>query len=208
MDYVKIRTALVSVSDKAGLTPLGSALADIDCHILSTGGTYRHLAEAGVPVLEVSQYTGFPEMMDGRVKTLHPRVHGGLLGRLDGAGTGTDAEVMDAHGIRPIDMVVVNLYPFEKTVAKADTTVPQAIEEIDIGGPAMLRSAAKNYQRVAVVIDPADYERIAAELAAHEGALSARTRFELAVKAFNHVAHYDVAIADYLSSLGDRGILQ
>lgn len=201
MTKVKIRTALVSVSDKAGLTSLGETLSKFDVHVLSTGGTFKSLSETDVNLEEVSSYTGFPEMMDGRVKTLHPRVHGGLLGRLEADGNGVDAAIMAAHGIKPIDLVVVNLYPFEQTVAAPGVVLADAIENIDIGGPAMLRSAAKNFNRVAVVVDPADYESVAGELTENDGCLSLATRFELAVKAFRHVAHYDVAIADFLARL-------
>ncbi|MEX2326824.1 MAG: bifunctional phosphoribosylaminoimidazolecarboxamide formyltransferase/IMP cyclohydrolase, partial [Pseudomonadales bacterium] len=198
MTNVKIRNALVSVSDKTGLASLGVALSQFSVHVLSTGGTFKSLSETGVSLEEVSAYTGFPEMMDGRVKTLHPRVHGGLLGRLHSDGSGVDAAVMSEHGIKPIDLVVVNLYPFEQTVSLPDVTLADAIENIDIGGPALLRSGAKNFDRVAVVVDPSDYESIVAELSDHDGCLSLSTRFELAVKAFTHVAHYDVAIAEYL----------
>lgn len=201
MTDTQIRTALVSVSDKAGIVDFAHCLTRHDVYILSTGGTQRALAEAGTPVAEVSDYTGFPEMMDGRVKTLHPRIHGGLLGRLEPGGAGQDAGVMETHGIRAIDLVVVNLYPFEKTVANPAATFEDAIENIDIGGPAMLRSAAKNLARVAVVVDPADYPALIRELDTNGGTISAETRFMLARKAFRHVADYDVAIANYLESL-------
>jgi len=198
MTDVRVRTALASVSDKTGLIPLANVLYNFDALILSTGGTFKALRDASLPVQEVSEYTGSPEMMDGRVKTLHPRIHGGLLGRLAPDGSGVDADVMARHGIRPIDFVVVNLYPFEATVARPDVTLPDAIENIDIGGPAMLRSAAKNYHRVAVVVDPADYDAVVDELRQKQGCISLDTRFRLAVKAFEHVARYDVAIAQYL----------
>lgn len=202
MTDFRVRTALASVSDKRDLSAFATALASHDVHVLSTGGTFKLLSDVGgLSVQEVSVYTGLPEMMDGRVKTLHPKVHGGLLGRLDADGSGIDAGVMEEHQIRAIDLVVVNLYPFEETVAKPDVTFAEAIENIDIGGPAMLRSAAKNHARVAVVVDPADYKAVASELAATGGMLSAKTRFALAVKAFSHVADYDVAIANYLSSV-------
>ncbi|MDZ7685050.1 MAG: hypothetical protein U5O39_08630 [Gammaproteobacteria bacterium] len=171
--------------------------------MLSTGGTFRTLAGTGVSVTEVADYTEYPEMMDGRVKTLHPRVHGGLLGRLDDDGDGPDAAVMARHGIRSIDVVVVNLYPFEETVAKSGVSLADAIENIDIGGPAMLRSAAKNMARVSVIVDPADYVALAEELAANDGAVSEQFRQRLAKKAFAHVAHYDVAISDYLEEALD-----
>ncbi len=196
MSQIKVSTALVSVSDKTGLPALGDALKRHDVRVLSTGGTAAALSSEGVNVTEVAAYTGFPEMMDGRVKTLHPKVHGGLLGRL-----GQDEEVMAANGIEAIDLLIINLYPFEQTVAKPDVTLDEAIENIDIGGPAMLRSAGKNMARVAVVVDPADYEALASELDANDGALSQETRNRLARKAFDHVAHYDNAIADYLKEV-------
>ncbi len=188
------RRALISVSDKQGVVEFARELGPLGFGILSTGGTARLLREAGIEVTDVADYTGFPEMMDGRVKTLHPKVHGGLLGRRD-----IDAEVMAEHGIDPIDLVVVNLYPFERTVARADCTLPEAIENIDIGGPTMLRSAAKNHRHVAVVVDPADYARVLEELRAG-GAVGDATRFDLAVKVFEHTARYDGAIASYLGA--------
>ncbi|UZR29864.1 bifunctional phosphoribosylaminoimidazolecarboxamide formyltransferase/IMP cyclohydrolase [Methylococcus mesophilus] len=191
-----IARALVSVSDKTGCVEFCRRLADIGVEIISSGGTARLLAEHGVPAIEVSDYTGFPEMMDGRVKTLHPKVHGGILGR-----RGIDEAVMAEHGIRPIDLVVVNLYPFEQTVARSDCDMETAIENIDIGGPALIRAASKNHASVAVVVDPADYSAVQAELEASGGGLSHATRFALAAKAFRHTAWYDSAIADYL----DRG---
>ncbi|MAW27947.1 MAG: bifunctional phosphoribosylaminoimidazolecarboxamide formyltransferase/inosine monophosphate cyclohydrolase [Gammaproteobacteria bacterium] len=196
MDVIKIRTALISVSDKTHLDAFGAALATHNVQLLSTGGTARVLRENGVAIREVSDHTGFPEMMDGRLKTLHPAVHGGLLGRL-----GIDDQVMADHNITPIDLVVVNLYPFESTIAKSGTTFADAIEDIDIGGPAMLRSASKNFSRVAVVVDVDDYAAVIREMADKDGALSSTTRYRLAVKAFEHVAAYDAAIANYLASL-------
>ncbi|WP_395794893.1 bifunctional phosphoribosylaminoimidazolecarboxamide formyltransferase/IMP cyclohydrolase [Aquimonas sp.] len=187
-----IRRALLSVSDKTGLLPLAAALATAGVELLSTGGTARALREAGLKVRDVSDLTGFPEIMDGRVKTLHPRVHGGLLGRED-----IDAAVMAEHGIAPIDLLVVNLYPFEATVARVDCSYEDAVENIDIGGPAMLRAAAKNHARVSVVVDPADYARIEAALAA--GGTEAALRRELASKTYAHTAHYDGRIAEWLS---------
>ncbi len=199
----KIRRALISVSDKTGVADLARALQqEFGVEILSTGGTARLLAEAGVRVTEVSDYTGFPEMMDGRLKTLHPKIHGGLLGR-----RGTDDAVMAAHGIAPIDLVVVNLYPFEQTVAREGCTLAEAIENIDIGGPAMLRAAAKNHAAVAVVVDAADYEPLLAELREHGGALTGATRFRLAVKTFEHTARYDGAIANHLGRVRPDGSL-
>ncbi|WP_295454706.1 bifunctional phosphoribosylaminoimidazolecarboxamide formyltransferase/IMP cyclohydrolase [uncultured Thiodictyon sp.] len=190
-----IRRALISVSDKTGVVELARGLVDRGVEILSTGGTATLLAQQGIAVTEVSDYTGFPEMMGGRVKTLHPRIHGGILGR-----RGTDEAVMDAHAINPIDLVVVNLYPFEQTVAKPGCDLATAIENIDIGGPTMVRAAAKNHAGVTVVVDAADYPRVLAELAA-TGGVSAATRFDLAVKAFEHTAAYDGAIANYLGAV-------
>ena len=190
-----IRRALISVSDKTGLVDFARALSDHGIEIISTGGTASLLTEAGIPVTEVSDYTGFPEMMGGRVKTLHPLVHGGILGR-----RGVDDQVMADNGIRPIDLVVVNLYPFERTVARPDCDLETAIENIDIGGPTLLRAAAKNHAAVTVVVDAADYDRVLAEMGAQAGALSAATRFDLAVKAFEHTARYDGAIANYLGA--------
>ncbi|MCF6354823.1 MAG: bifunctional phosphoribosylaminoimidazolecarboxamide formyltransferase/IMP cyclohydrolase [Candidatus Polarisedimenticolaceae bacterium] len=190
-----ITRALISVSDKTGIVDFARSLQTQDVEILSTGGTAKLLAQSGIPVIEVGDYTGFPEMMDGRVKTLHPKVHGGILGR-----RGTDEAVMAEHGIPPIDMIVVNLYPFESTVANPDCDLPTAIENIDIGGPTMLRAAAKNHAAVTVVTDAADYSRILQEMAENSGAVSSATRFDLAVKTFEHTARYDGAIANYLGA--------
>ena len=195
---VKIRRALLSVSDKTGLIDLARALAAHGAELLSTGGTANALREAGLAVKDVSEATGFPEMMDGRVKTLHPVVHGGLLGR-----AGIDDAVMAAHGIGAIDLLVLNLYPFEKVSANQDSTLAEIVENIDIGGPAMLRSAAKNFARVAVATDPAQYAGIVDELDANAGALSAKTRFALSVAAFNRVAQYDARISDVLSAIAE-----
>ena len=191
-----IRRALLSVSDKTGIVQLAQALAAHGVEILSTGNTRRELAAAGVAAREVAQHTGFPEMMDGRVKTLHPKIHGGILGR-----RGTDDSVMAQHGIVPIDLVIVNLYPFEATIARADASREIAIENIDIGGPAMVRSAAKNHRDVLVVVDPADYAEVRAACEMGGSTLEQRSRF--AAKAFAHTARYDSAIAGYLSG-GDR----
>ncbi len=191
-----ITRALISVSDKTGILDFARELHGRGVEILSTGGTAKLLADNGVPVVEVSDYTGFPEMMDGRVKTLHPKIHGGLLGR-----RGTDEQVMAEHGIAPIDLVVVNLYPFEQTVAREDCDLALAIENIDIGGPTMLRAAAKNHAAVTVVVDAADYATVLAEMAAYDGAVSDATRYSLAVKTFEHTAHYDGAIANYLGAI-------
>ncbi len=190
-----VRRALLSVSDKTGLIDFARNLNTLGVELLSTGGTYKAIQEAGIPVTEVSSYTGFPEMMDGRVKTLHPKVHGGLLGR-----RGTDDAVMAEHGIKPIDLLVVNLYPFEATIAKADCTLEDAIENIDIGGPTMLRAAAKNHADVAVITDIADYARVLEELNANQGQLSHATRFDLAIKTYETTARYDGAIANYFGS--------
>ena len=188
----RVQRALISVSNKSGLEQFALALHQIGIHILSTGGTAAQLSAAGIPVTDVSEYTQFPEIMDGRVKTLHPKVHGGILGR-----TCVDDEVMQAHGIDAIDLVVVNLYPFAQTIAKPDCTLDLAIENIDIGGPAMLRAAAKNHARVGVVVDPADYPQLLADLKANDGCLTHETRFNLARKAFSHTAEYDGMIANY-----------
>ncbi|GAB7262998.1 bifunctional phosphoribosylaminoimidazolecarboxamide formyltransferase/IMP cyclohydrolase [Dickeya ananatis] len=190
-----IRRALLSVSDKAGIVEFAQSLSQRGIELLSTGGTARLLANAGLPVTEVSDYTGFPEMMDGRVKTLHPKVHGGILGR-----RGQDDAVMAQHHIQPIDMVVVNLYPFAQTVAKADCTLEDAVENIDIGGPTMVRSAAKNHNDVAIVVKSSDYTAIIEEMDANDGSLTYETRFDLAIKAFEHTAAYDSMIANYFGS--------
>ncbi len=188
-----IRRALLSVSDKSGLTELATALVARGVELLSTGGSARLLADAGLPVTEVARHTGFPEIMDGRVKTLHPKIHGGLLGR-----RGTDDEVMRDHGIAPIDLLVVNLYPFAATIAKPDVSYEDGVENIDIGGPAMLRGAAKNHADVTVVVDPADYPALLGELEAHAGATRQAFRARLAAKAFAHTACYDSLVADWL----------
>ena len=192
-----VRRALVSVSDKRGLIPFVQGLAELGVEVLSTGGTCRQLREAGLDVIEVSEKTGFPEIMDGRVKTLHPVIHGGLLGR-----RGTDEAVMQQHGIEPIDLLVVNLYPFEQTIAREDATIDDAIENIDIGGPAMIRAASKNHDGVAVCVSPDDYDHVLAKLKGEGLGLEDRRR--LAAKAYAHTASYDTAITRYLSaSLGD-----
>ncbi|ENG6090770.1 TPA: bifunctional phosphoribosylaminoimidazolecarboxamide formyltransferase/IMP cyclohydrolase [Vibrio parahaemolyticus] len=191
-----IRRALISVSDKTGIVEFAQALAERGVDILSTGGTARLLAEQGIAVTEVSDYTGFPEMMDGRVKTLHPKVHGGVLGR-----RGQDDDVMAKHGINPIDMVVVNLYPFAETVAKEDCTLADAVENIDIGGPTMVRSAAKNHKDVTIVVNASDYDRVIAEMDANDKSLTLETRFDLAIAAFEHTAAYDGMIANYFGTM-------
>ncbi len=190
-----IKRALISVSDKTGIVDFARSLAEKKVELLSTGGTAKLLTQNDVPVIEVSEYTGFPEMMDGRVKTLHPKIHGGILGR-----RGTDDGVMKENGIGRIDLIVVNLYPFEETVAKPDCDLPTAIENIDIGGPTMLRAAAKNHKDVTVVVDAADYDRVLQEMDANSNAVSDATRFDLAVKTFEHTARYDGAIANYLGA--------
>jgi phosphoribosylaminoimidazolecarboxamide formyltransferase / IMP cyclohydrolase len=196
-----IQRALLSVSDKTGLIALAAYLAGRHIEILSTGGTARLLRDHGLPVFEVADYTGAPEILGGRVKTLHPKVHGGILAR-----RGLDEAVMAAHGIAPIDLVVVNLYPFEATVAQPGCGLAEAIENVDIGGPAMLRAGAKNYLSVTVVVEPGDYPRLIAEMEANDGLVPEQTRYELARKAFGHTAHYDAAIARYLGARpGDTG---
>jgi phosphoribosylaminoimidazolecarboxamide formyltransferase/IMP cyclohydrolase len=195
-----VKRALLSVSDKTGLVEFARALELRGVELLSTGGTAKLLREAGIAVTEVSAYTGFPEIMDGRVKTLHPKIHGGLLGR-----RGIDDAVMQAQGILPFDLVAVNLYPFQATLAKPGCTLADAIEDIDVGGPAMLRAAAKNHAEVAVLTEPADYPRLLADLAQHGGAVSHALKAELAAKAFAHTAAYDGAIANYLGTLKPDG---
>ncbi|XOV84201.1 MAG: bifunctional phosphoribosylaminoimidazolecarboxamide formyltransferase/IMP cyclohydrolase [bacterium] len=192
MSNVNIKRALLSVSDKTGIVELAGALSAAGVSLLSTGGTHKVIADAGIAVTEVSAYTGFPEMMEGRVKTLHPKVHGGILGRRD-----VDQAVMQAHAIEPIDLVVVNLYPFAQTIAEPDCSEAQAIENIDIGGPAMLRSAAKNFAHVTVVVDPADYAELTASL---NGGLTLSQRRAYAVKAYRHTAQYDATVAAYLGA--------
>jgi phosphoribosylaminoimidazolecarboxamide formyltransferase/IMP cyclohydrolase len=194
-------TALISVSDKTGVVDFARGLHALGVKILSTGGTAKLLADAGVPVVEVAEHTGFPEMLDGRVKTLHPTIHGGLLARRD---VPAHRASLAEHGIEPIDLLVVNLYPFEATVAKAGCTLDEAIENIDIGGPAMVRSAAKNWKDVAVLTDASQYEGVLAELQQGDRVGEA-TRFALAVAAFNRISNYDGAISDYLSSLRTDG---
>ena len=194
-DLVGVKRALISVSDKSGIGEFAAALREMGVELLSTGGTYRMLQELGLEVTEVADYTGFPEMMDGRVKTLHPKVHGGILGR-----RGQDDVVMAEHGIDPIDMVVVNLYPFSATVANPDCTLEDAIENIDIGGPTMVRAAAKNHSFVNIVVNVSDYDAIIAEMHTNDGSTSLSTRFDLAIKAYEHTAAYDGAIANYFGT--------
>jgi len=193
----KVSTALISVTDKSGIVEFARSLGKLGVEILSTGGTARTLRDGGIKVLDISEYTGFPEMMDGRVKTLHPKVHGGLLGRRDNQ---EDIQMMEKHGIRSIDLVVVNLYQFELTVSKEGCTLEEAVENIDIGGPSMIRSAAKNFKDVTVITDPSDYSRVLGEIS-ESGTTSLETRFELAKKVFNLTWHYDKAISDYLGKV-------
>ncbi|MBK8895112.1 MAG: bifunctional phosphoribosylaminoimidazolecarboxamide formyltransferase/IMP cyclohydrolase [Propionivibrio sp.] len=197
---MKIRQALISLSDKRGALEFARGLAAQGVKLLSTGGTARQLRDAGLEVTDIGDYTGFPEMLDGRVKTLHPKVHGGILARRD---LPEHLATIEKHGIPTIDLVCVNLYPFRETIAKPDVTLEEAIENIDIGGPAMVRSAAKNYTSVAVVTDPEDYTALLAEMQANDGALTPATRFELAKKAFTHTARYDAAIANWLTALDE-----
>ena len=196
----KIKRALISVSDKTGIVEFARYLASRDIIILSTGGTASLLADNDIEVVEVSDFTGFPEIMDGRVKTLHPKIHGGLLGR-----RGKDDAVMAENNIEPIDLVVVNLYPFEATVSNPDCTLAEAIENIDIGGPTMLRSAAKNHAYVGVVVDASDYENIIDELDKNAGSLTDETRFSLAQKVFAHTANYDANVSNYLGAISTEG---
>ena len=198
-----IRRALISVSEKSGIVEFARFLQSRGVEIISTGGTARILAENGIRVVEVSDYTGFPEMLDGRLKTLHPKIHGGVLAQRDRQ---AHLEAMNEHGIEPIDLVVVNLYPFEQAVARRDCTLEQAIENIDIGGPTLLRAAAKNHAFVTVVVDHDDFGIVTAEMKAHGGAVSDATRFALAVKAFEHTARYDGAIANYLGKVEPGGV--
>ncbi|MBP5996473.1 MAG: bifunctional phosphoribosylaminoimidazolecarboxamide formyltransferase/IMP cyclohydrolase [Azonexus sp.] len=195
-----IKQALISVSDKTGVLEFAQGLAAQGVKLLSTGGTAKMLRDAGLTVTEIGDYTGFPEMLDGRVKTLHPKVHGGILARRD---LPEHLATIEAHGIPTIDLVCVNLYPFAATIAKAGVTLEDAIENIDIGGPAMVRSSAKNYNGVAIVTDPEDYAPLLAEMKANAGALQLATRFGLAKKAFTHTARYDSMIANWLTGLDD-----
>ncbi|HEX5628787.1 MAG TPA: bifunctional phosphoribosylaminoimidazolecarboxamide formyltransferase/IMP cyclohydrolase, partial [Usitatibacteraceae bacterium] len=201
-DQIRIQRALLSVSDKTGVVEFAKALAARGVELLSTGGTAKLLASAGLPVIEVGDYTGFPEMMDGRVKTLHPKVHGGILARRD---LPAHVAAMKQHAIPPIDMVVVNLYPFAQAVAKPGCTMDDAIENIDIGGPAMVRAAAKNHAFVAIVTDPADYAGLAKKLAASGGKLGFADRYALAAKAFSHTAEYDGMISSWLTARDAQG---
>lgn len=196
-----VKRALVSVSNKKGVVDFAKGISAMGVEILSTGGTAKALRDAGVRVIEVSDYTGFPEMLDGRLKTLHPKIHGGLLSRRSNP---KDIEDIKKYGIQPIDMVVVNLYPFEETTAKPGVSFEEAIENIDIGGPTMLRAASKNFQDVAVVVDPDDYEKIINEMKSSKGELSRETKLNLAKKVFAHTARYDTLIAEYLTGVTEK----
>ena len=195
-----VQRALLSVSDKTFLVDFAQKLHARGIELLSTGGTAKLLAENNIPVIEVSDYTGFPEMMDGRVKTLHPKIHGGILAR-----RGTDDAVMKQHDIPPIDLIIVNLYPFAETIAKQDCTFEDAIENIDIGGPTMVRASAKNHAHVTIVVNPSDYAAIEKELEDNDGSISKETRFKMATKAFEHTADYDGMIANYLGKIVENG---
>ena len=192
----KIQRAIISLSDKTGVRDFAKELQSFGVEILSTGGTAKTLRESGLRVTDISEYTGFPEMLDGRVKTLHPKVHGGLLGIRDNP---AHAQKMKDHGIKPIDMVVINLYPFEATVAKPSCTLEEAIENIDIGGPSMLRAGAKNYPYVTVIVDPADYRPVLEEMKKSGGAVSRRPTFAWPRKCTSSTARYDKAISEYLA---------
>ena len=193
----KIERALISLTDKSGIAGFVKELADLGIEILSTGGTAKTIRQAGIKVMDVSEFTGFPEMLDGRVKTLHPKIHGGILNQRDNA---DHQRQCAAHGLLNIDLVAVNLYAFEKTVAKADCTLPEAIENIDIGGPTLLRASAKNFQDVTVIVDPADYPQVMAEIR-KSGNTTLATRFRLAVKVFQLTSAYDTTIARWLASV-------
>lgn len=197
----KIKTVLISVSNKKGVIEFAKGLQSMGIKILSTGGTAKALRDAGLSVKDVSEHTGSPEMLDGRVKTLHPKIHGGLLSRRDNP---KDMEEIKKYGIDMIDMVVVNLYPFEETISKPGISFAEAIENIDIGGPAMLRSAAKNFQDVVVIVDPSDYDTILTEMKNHDGDLDYSTKLGLAKKVFKHTSRYDSIIADYLTRVTEK----
>lgn len=197
----KIKRAIISVSNKKDLLEFAKALNLMGIEILSTGGTAKTLRDACISVKDVSEYTGFPEMLDGRLKTLHPRIHGGLLSRRSNP---KDMEELKKYEIDTIEMVVVNLYPFEETISKPGVSFAEAIENIDIGGPAMLRSASKNFQDVAVIVDPSDYEKVLKEMKSLNGDLSYATRLELAKKVFRHTSGYDAIIADYLTKVTEK----
>ncbi len=194
----RTKRALLSVSDKSGLVEFAKGLAGLGVELISTGGTAKALKDAGLQVKDIGDYTGFPEMLDGRVKTLHPKVHGGLLAKRNDPG---HMKELEEHGIGLIDIVVVNLYPFERTVSKPDVKFEDAIENIDIGGPTMIRAASKNFESVTVIVDPADYAPVLEELKATGGEVSGNTRLNLAKKVFQHTSRYDALIADYLEKV-------
>jgi phosphoribosylaminoimidazolecarboxamide formyltransferase/IMP cyclohydrolase len=194
----KIERAVISVTDKTGVVDFAKSLSGFGVQILSTGGTAKAMRDGGVKVTDISEYTGFPEMLDGRVKTLHPKVHGGILGLRDNP---EHVKTMEEHGIKNIDLLVINLYQFEKTIAKEGVTLEEAIENIDIGGPAMLRSSAKNFKDVTVVVDPSDYDTVLREMEENGGATLLETRFRLAKKVFKLTHQYDGAISRYLESV-------
>lgn len=198
----KINRAIISVSDKSGISNFAKGLQDFDIKILSTGGTAKQLKDGGVKVADISDYTGSPEILGGRVKTLHPKIHGGILAV---RGNDIHTQHMAENNIEPIDMVVVNLYPFEEVIKKDDVDLMEAIENIDIGGPTMLRAAAKNYQYVTIITNPEDYKTVLKELKKNKGSISPETNLKLAIKAFSYVARYDAAISNYLGSIGERG---
>jgi len=197
-DMKKIGRAIISVTDKTGVVDFARSISKFGVQILSTGGTARALRDGGISVMEISEYTGFPEMMDGRIKTLHPKVHGGLLGRRDNP---EHVRMMKEHGIENVDLVVVNLYQFEKTVEKEGVSLEEAIENIDIGGPAMLRSSAKNFNDVTVIVDPSDYDVVLKEMEELGGTTSRKTRFRLAKKVFQLTHRYDGAISQHLEKV-------
>jgi phosphoribosylaminoimidazolecarboxamide formyltransferase/IMP cyclohydrolase len=197
----KIKRAIISVSDKKGIVDFAKELNSMGIEIISTGGTAKTLKESGVPVKDVSEYTGSPEMLGGRVKTLHPKVHGGILSRRDNP---KDMEEIKKYGIGLIDMVVVNLYPFEETISRPGVSFDEAIENIDIGGPTMLRSASKNFKDVVVIVDPSDYKKIIEEIQNLKGDVSLRTRLELSKKVFRHTSRYDTIITDYLTKVTEE----
>ena len=201
---LKIRRALISVSDKRGIVELAKALRQFGVAIISTGGTHQALKDAGVDVMSVSDVTGFPELLDGRVKTLHPNIYAGILAAPDNP---LHLKQLHEHQIEPIDLVIVNLYPFEQTISKESATLEQAIEQIDIGGPTMVRAAAKNYRHTAVIVNPERYQTLLEEMLKHDGAVTAQTRFELAREAFQHTATYDTVIATYLAAIQSPGRL-
>ena len=198
----KIKRALISVTDKTGVAEFAKALHEMGVEIISTGGTARVIREAGVPVTDVSEVTGFPEMLDGRVKTLHPKIHGGILAIRSNP---EHMRQLEEHGIKPIELVVVNLYAFEKTVASG-ASLEEAIENIDIGGPTLLRASAKNFRDVTVVVDPADYERVLKEMKENDGETTLATRFELARKVFETTSKYDTAIYNYLKGIDPKSL--